>query len=125
MEFLKVIEIRNRMCERMLCDDCPINNINEAKGKAELRYTCWAIICNFPAEVEKALIEWDKANPVKTLLSDFLEKHPKTGLDDDGTPHVCPCDLGYTTGNDCVIDKNGDLDCLACWSRPLESEGTE
>ena len=120
MEFLKVIEIRNRMCDKRPCVDCPIFAIEEGKGM-----DCMDVLKSFPAEFEKALIEWDKANPVKTFLSDFLEKHPKAVLRADGSPLMCPQNLGYTSNEACVNDKNGAFDCLACWSRPLESEGTQ
>ncbi len=121
MEFLKVIEIRNRMCNKRPCVDCPVFAIEKGKGM-----DCMDVLKSFPAEFEKALIEWDKANPVKTFLSDFLEKHPKAGLGDDGTPSICPRDLGYATDKNCYFNTDTNCaDCLACWSRPLESEGTE
>lgn len=50
---------------------------------------------------------------VKTILDDFLEKYPKSPLDDeDGTPEVCPTQLGYEI--DC-----SRMTCKECWSRPL------
>ena len=96
----------------MLCRAC---------GHEHKDMDCMDVLKSFPAEFEKALIEWDKANPIKTFLSDFLEKHPKAVLNEVGTPFICPCDLGYTSNKACVSDKNGDFDCLACWSRPLET----
>ena len=121
MEFLKVIEIRNRMCNNRPCVDCPLFAIKKEKDMTN----CTDVLKSFPAEFEKALIEWDKANPVKTFLSDLWEKHPKAVLWAEGFPSICPQDLGYTSNKACVNDKNGECDCLACWSRPLESEGTE
>ena len=121
MEFLKVIETRNRMCNKMSCVDCPLPAIEKEKGM-----NCMDVLKSFPAEFEKALIEWDKDNPVKTFLSDFLEKHPKAGLGDDGSPRVCPRDLGYATDENCYFNTDTNCaDCLVCWSRPFESEGTE
>ena len=117
MEFLKVIEIRNRMCNKRPCVDCPLFAIRKENG-----LHCMDMITESPTEFEKALIEWGKANPVKTFLSDFLEKHPKAVLNEDGSPCTCPQNLGYTSNKACVNDKNGDFNCLACWSRPLESE---
>ena len=121
MEFVKVIEIRNRMCNKRPCVDCPVFAIEKGKGM-----NCMDVLTIFPAEFEKALIEWDKSNPVKTFLSDFLEKHPKVALHEVGTPFICPYELGYTTDKDCCFNADTDCaDCLACWSRPLESEGAE
>ena len=120
MEFLKVIEIRNRMCNKISCVVCPLFAIEKEKEVS----CCVDVLKDFPAEAEKALIEWDKANPVKTFLSDFLEKHPKAALHEVGTPFICPYELGYITDKDCCFNADTECtDCLVCWSRPFESEG--
>ena len=121
MEFIKVIEIRNRMCNKRPCANCPLFVIKKGKDM-----DCVDMMTVFPGEFEKALIEWDKANPVKTFLSDFLDKHPKARLCDNGTPQMCPYGLGYITDKDCRFNADTNCaDCLACSSRPLESEVTE
>lgn len=122
MEFKKVMEIKRRVCLNMSCSVCPLREeINNRK------MLCSGFMAEHPAKVEQILIEWDKAHPVKTFLSDFLEKYPNAPLNnEDGTPKwQCPYRLGYTRQNgttveNCIFDSNGKSDCLACWNRPLE-----
>lgn len=71
--------------------------------------------------VVKQIKLWNINHPIKTILQDFLEKYPNAVLRNDGTPNVCPQDLGYLKENknkkDCDIFKGN---CLKCWSRELE-----
>lgn len=54
---------------------------------------------------------------MKTMLEDFLEKHPKAKLLDDGTPVCCPFILGYEE------EKNEKcMNCVECWNRSIENE---
>lgn len=112
MEFTKVMEIKERMCLNLECVVCPLWEENNDR-----RIPCHIFMAKHPAETEQILIEWDKAHPVKTFLSDFLEKYPNAPLNDDGTPAmVCPYQVGYTKDCDCGYMTN----CPACWNRPLE-----
>ena len=121
MEFIKAMEIRHRLCNSRdtistgKCIHCPlmfatILNIRD----------CSEIMQCYPAEAEKILTEWDKANPVKTYLTDFLEKYPNAPMDCDWkTPKTCPHDLGYCEESICEAIHG---DCLKCWSTPLEAK---
>ena len=62
---------------------------------------------------------WAELHPVKTMLSDFLEKYPEAPLDPDGTPNFCPVDLGYVEEREMDVC---DSRCAECWNRPLEEE---
>lgn len=70
-----------------------------------------------PEEAVKIIEKWSKEHPRKTMLQDFLEKHPNAPLNDDGTPDVCPYRLGYTKETGCSYSIN---ECFDCWSRPME-----
>lgn len=111
MEFTKVMEIKKRMCSSTKCNVCPLG-----KQISEGVTYCPDFIGEFPSRAEQILIEWDKAHPVKTFLSDFLEKYPNALLDEMGMPVVCPYQLGYTE-DDC---KESCGNCPTCWNRPLE-----
>lgn len=52
----------------------------------------------------------------KTMLEDFLEKHPNAILLEDGTPIICPYWLGYgeKEKKECGDD---EVECLKCWNR--------
>ena len=112
MEFIKAIEIKKRMCDKLWCSDCHLGRL---KNGTDL--ICPNFMQKSPAEAEKILIDWDKANPAKTFLTDFLEKYPNAPLNDNGIPYdICPIYLGYTDNDeDCT-----DIKCSACWNRPLK-----
>ena len=112
MEFIKAMEIRHRLCNSRdtistgKCIHCPlmfatILNIRD----------CSEIMQCYPAEAEKILTEWDKANPVKTYLTDFLEKYPNAELLPAGVPKACAKHIGYCT--ECPNS------CIKCWNNTL------
>jgi len=116
MEYIKVMEIRQRVCDKYtnmeLCKGCPLRS--QATGE---NCGCNTFITRYPEQAEAILKKWDEENPVKTFLSDFLEKYPKVTLKDNGTPKgICPSQLEYCEFATC----NGD--CVKCWNRHLESE---
>ena len=75
---------------------------------------------SFPEEAVSIVHKWAEENPVKTFLSDFLEKHPNASMDKKGFPdRVCPNDLGYVV-EECPSTSPLNTYCLKCWSRPLE-----
>lgn len=57
---------------------------------------------------------WSKEHPMKTYLSDLLEKYPKTGFYINGIPKVCAKNLGYR--KDCPDER----DCISCWNTTME-----
>lgn len=62
--------------------------------------------------------QWSKNHPRKTILQDFLEKHPKAPRKNDGLPKCCPYYCGYSDIYDCF---GGEINtCFNCWNRPME-----
>ena len=118
MDAIKYLKKKKRMldslgrksgrCNGVLCSDCPFDNVKMDCSDFEAEYPEKAI-----AIVEK----WTEEHPQKTILSDFMEKHPKAPIDDDGLPEaLCPYDLGYEDDeSDCDIS----CSCRDCWNRPL------
>ena len=51
---------------------------------------------------------------IKTMLEDFFEKYPKATLEADGTPIICPHNLGYEKFNECDTGN-----CVECWNRSV------
>lgn len=58
------------------------------------------------------LQKWSDAHPEQTMQEKFFEMFPNAPRNNDGTPNLCPDDLGWAEKpNDCN-------DCVSCWSRP-------
>lgn len=120
MEYIKAMEIRQRICDKyrsmQYCKGCPLR-YQETKQDCG----CSTFMERYPEQAEIILTKWDEENPVKTFLSDFLEKHPKAMLSESGIPSaICPERLGYCKNKGCKFEN-----CVDCWNRPLESEVTE
>lgn len=124
MDAVKYFNERRRMlnslggkegkCEEVSCSECPISQYNNGKDML-----CSYFEGLYPEEAVSIIEKWSQEHPQKTMLQDLLEKHPKVMLRDDGTPKcICPGDLGYCEGRYC--NEINTLDCVACWSRPLE-----
>lgn len=110
MEFVKAMKIKGKMCNELDCDDCPLS-IKNRKSNA----SCVEFMIGQPEQAELILDKWDKEHPQKTMLMDFMEKHPNAPLNkNNGTPNICPADLGYEKEQECSIG------CLDCWNRPLQ-----
>ena len=52
---------------------------------------------------------------IKTFLSDFLEKYPNAPLEVNGTPKICPYELGY-------CEHKCNKICVKCWNTPMEDK---
>lgn len=90
-------------CGGVECDDCPMLGASRK--------------CINAVEESVDIVEkWSKEHPIKTILADFLEKHPNAPLDNNGVPRLCPKHLGYEGE---YADCHG-LHCVECWNRPLE-----
>lgn len=71
---------------------------------------------NFPESAIAIVQSWSDAHPLKTCLSDFVEKFPKAPLGMDGTPDICPDILGYRGDSNCCGN------CKECWNTSLREE---
>lgn len=103
MDALKLIEERNRMCDRYWqadgdCDDCPLvytrecnelRNMVDGSGKAV-------------GKVVEIIEKWSKEHPRKTRQDVFLEQWPEAELV-DGIIDVKPCRLvaAFRLGQEC------------------------
>ena len=116
MKFVEGLEVNRRLCDynrknNIKCVKCQLYKISNIGCLHTLRH--------YPEEAEKALIDWDKAHPQKTILQDFLEKYPNAKLNKIGFPKgIRPHDLGYPIfSNDC-----SDHGCKKCWNSPYEEK---
>lgn len=117
LEFLKAKVRMTQNCN-IDCLDCPLSYRNNKTGKS-----CTKFIITSPEKAIEIVENWAKEHPVKTFLSDFLEKHPNAPLDIDETPLCCPRDLGYTDKADKEsCDWDQDRDCKSCWNREFKAD---
>ena len=65
-------------------------------------------VTNYKAKSKNQMVS------IKTMLEDFLEKYPKATLEADGTPIICPHNLGYEKFNECDTGN-----CVECWNRSV------
>lgn len=104
-----------RMCDDMSCcvGGCPIN--------IEFADECGVAVRENPEKAVEIVEKWSRENPVKTMMDDFLEKFPNAPKDEDGTPiHCCPYYVGYVLNRGCPEVDGREMECIECWSRPLE-----
>ena len=99
-------------CHSVRCLDCPLYSMNNG-----IDAVCEELELLYPERAIEIIEKWSQEHPRKTMLSDFLEKYPNAQLDKNGTPCICPDELGYCEGRYC---KPNELDCVKCWNRPLE-----
>lgn len=94
-------------CE-ISCRNCPL-------WTEDREYTnCKSDYSEYSVEAIAIVQAWSDAHPVKTYLSDFLDKYPNAVLSKNGTPsNNCPRDFGLKNIGDCG-------DCTACWNQPME-----
>ena len=71
----------------------------------------------YPEEAVAIVEKWAAEHPQKTIFQDFLEKYPNASLTSYGTPHICPCDLGYEEKKPEICFSRL---CIDCWNRPIE-----
>lgn len=64
----------------------------------------------------------ENENKPKIYLEDFLEKYPNAPIKLDGSPYICPCDLGYESIDGRFCKRNLYGTCVECWSRPMKNE---
>lgn len=113
LEYFKEKERMTKKCS-ISCTDCPLFKENNTTG---LR--CGDLQGVHP-EIAVSIVEkWAEEHPKKTILQDFLEKHPNALLDMDGTPRICLKELGYPPDG---YSKGCECDCVPCWNRCMETE---
>lgn len=102
-------------CTSSKCAICPLSMDNNETSKL-----CPEFERTEPEKVIALVEKWSKEHPQKTMLQDFLEKHPDAPLyDDDGIPRrVCPHHLGYEKSNNSTC-RDISRSCVECWNRPL------
>ena len=106
MEFKQAARIWNRMCNKAYsCNGCLP------------RDRCIMNKDFDPDHAEAILAKWAEEHPERTIMDDFLEKHPKAPKDEDGIPFACAQRCGYTEG---CIGNTSRKYCTQCWRRPLE-----
>lgn len=106
------------------CEDCPLNakenGTNLLCGGFEREHPekAVAIVRQWAEEhPEKGVTIMQaraKEHPKKTMLSDFLEKHPEAFLR-EGVPTICPFSVGYEERDYGCMES-----CRDCWNRTLE-----
>lgn len=108
MDAVEFLRERKRMCKYYdgKCHECPIGIAKEPYNKL-----CREYLENYPEMAVPIVEEWSKEYPIKTWMTDFLEKYPKAPVDRRGFPRVCAKFLGYTD-----ICTSG---CRECWNTPL------
>ena len=116
MDFVKVMEIHNRMCKKYQCHECPLGKLAYDKGYAQ----CLSFMRCLPKEAEERLVEWNKEHPAKTFASDFFEKYPNALKDEFGFPKACPRALGYIKFCPNYPSLSPAQACRACWNQPME-----
>lgn len=93
------------------CGKCPFDPNNNGTGTH-----CSLLESVHPKKAIEIVQKWSDEHPKKTFLSDFLEKYPNALMDEDGTPLMCPFELGYCEEPDDCENRT----CSACWNQPLE-----
>ncbi len=100
-----------RMCENMICKDCPLSGSDVAN--------CWvhSVPIDYPDEdIDTIVDKWVAEHPVKTYAMDFFEKFPNASkVEEDGTPKCC---WKFVYGDTSYICEPAD--CTKCWNREMK-----
>ena len=115
-EKLRITKIaKNGVCKTK-CSNCPLWIDNNGEG-----LSCTSFETLYPEEAIKIIQRWSDEHPQRTYLSEFLEHYPNASLHDDGTPHLCPSDLGWNDSRKCREQSN----CVECWNQIISIEEDE
>ena len=101
---MNILKEWQRICRNYVCVDCPIKEVCPNTNE-------------FPANIdmdllEREIMEWAKANPLKTCLDDFKEKFPNMRQTMEPWPSIHPWNLGY--------DVPRDMKAKEAWYLPME-----
>jgi hypothetical protein len=105
------------LCE-ISCSDCPLYNENNGTSEG---LSCGCLEMHYPKKAISIVQRWSDEHPQRTYLSELLKIFPNTPLKDDGTPHLCPSDLGWNDSRKCREQSN----CVKCWNLPIPIEEDE
>ena len=100
---MATIKDLKRMCESMMCKDCPFVDL----GCCEPNH--------FLDNADEIVDKWVAEHPVKTYAMDFFEKFPNASkVEEDGTPKCC---WKFVYGDTSYICESAD--CTKCWNREM------
>lgn len=75
--------------------------------------------CTHTAEITQQHIDllqkWSDEHPQETMAEHFFKLFPNAPKKEDGSPVLCPQNLGYERSQICNYDG-----CTDCWNRPYE-----
>ena len=115
MDAVKFLKEKERMCENILCDECPLSN-----RKNGTDYWCRSFIEKFPEKAITVVEKWSEEHPVKTRKSELLKMFPNAPVDENGVPIMMPCHVDCSAGKRC----NSYTNCDACkkeyWAAEVE-----
>ena len=102
-----------RMClsNTVSCTFCPFDKIAGNCSPVDL------MLEDITEEMVEVLQKWSDEHQPKTLLEDFLEKHPSAPLDKERIPKLCPSQVGYGDEKDCL---EFVCECTKCWNRLID-----
>lgn len=101
----------NRLTQGCLicCEDCPLCECNNSTQE-----NCFVFIMRHYNEATNIVQKWSDENPQMTLLEYLKKLLPNVRIGYDGTPSMCPSDLGLEPEVFCTYN------CKKCWNRPYE-----
>ena len=101
---MATIKDLKRMCESMMCKDCPFVVL----GCCEPNH--------FLDNADEIVDKWAAEHPIKTYAMDFFSKFPNAPRDSNGTPEAC-MQLIYGDGISCDATA-----CASCWNSEMKED---
>lgn len=118
MDAVKLLKEFQRMCKNSDCSTCGLAHINDDPFPClwEFNYEKYA------EQIISVVEKWSIEHPVKTRLTDFLEKHPDAPKTNNGYPPILPITLGYCKNykrcTECPCGSKNNLH--DCWEMSLD-----
>lgn len=102
-----------RMCENMMCKDCPLSGSNVSNCQVH------GIPVDYPDEdIDTIVDKWVAEHPVKTYATDFFSKFPDAQRKTTGIPIPCIGAI-YSEFRDIDCPVRG---CSECWNREMKED---
>ena len=112
MDAVKFIKEYRRMCNKYYCGkECPLY-----EEPCDTSSSILLANSDLANKIVNIVEQWSQAHPQKTMMQDFFEKFPNAPVDEDGTPEICPKNLGYDKIEWCDYRIN----CKDCWNRSVD-----